>query len=49
MAEVERPDEMMDEEPMEEDSLMTNEPDDVDMVEGMDEEQEEYSGGGGTL
>ncbi|KAL6735240.1 hypothetical protein Aduo_005699 [Ancylostoma duodenale] len=44
MAEVERPDEMMDEEPMEEDSLMTNEPDDVDMVEGMDEEQEEYSG-----
>ncbi|EYC35781.1 hypothetical protein Y032_0985g3291 [Ancylostoma ceylanicum] len=44
MAEVERPEEMMDEEPMEEDSLMTNEPDDVDMVEGMDEEQEEYSG-----
>lgn len=30
---------------MEEDSLMTNDPDDVEMVEGMDEEQEEYCGG----
>ncbi|KHJ95791.1 CHDCT2 domain protein [Oesophagostomum dentatum] len=46
MAEVEHTDEApIEEEPMEEDSLMTNDPDDVEMAEGMDEEQEEYTGG----
>ncbi|KAK5979567.1 hypothetical protein GCK32_003742 [Trichostrongylus colubriformis] len=43
MAEMEpTTEEMVEEEPMEEDSLLTNEADDADMGEGMDEEQEEF-------
>ncbi|VDL70684.1 unnamed protein product [Nippostrongylus brasiliensis] len=41
MAELEHTEEMVEEEPMEEDSLMTNDPDDTELVEGMDEEQEQ--------
>ncbi|KAK6046945.1 protein, SNF2 family [Cooperia oncophora] len=43
MAEMEQTtEEMVEEEPMEEDSLLTNDPDDAEMVDGMDEEQEEF-------
>ncbi|XGW08722.1 hypothetical protein V3C99_011215 [Haemonchus contortus] len=43
MAEMEHTtEEMVEEEPMEEDSLMTNDPEDAEMIDGMDEEQEEF-------
>ncbi|KJH48544.1 CHDCT2 domain protein [Dictyocaulus viviparus] len=42
MAELDRVEEALEDEPMEEDSVMTNDADDSEIVEGMDEEQEEY-------